>query len=378
MFACPRVERRQRGGANLDVGAGPRVSVRGLAGNRAARRVVQMGVATVEAGADVDHVAVVVGGYPVEVAAVVITEFLDTHVSARLLASQDSSGHNRDDAATAARCSRKSLSMILIDAPAYVPFQPRTDAQRALRAELRRNLKSLKVGPGEILWASFAGPLPPGADVENALFYNLDGGRAFADSMDNGVSFELDPSPLQTGVRYRYEIAPADGEFRSWRAGRGLAALVAELHMPPTLASVWWALRSGPGSIRPAGDSRQPDEPFAVMLDVEGPERRLTPVLVKTILDGVVCGLQSQTDTASAAALAPRVAGPLDAPVAAVADALTRAGPSAIGVRTRLVHARGNGVQWTPDDDRCVAARLLFRPAERWRIAGTVTVAVAR
>src|ERR1035438_2467074 len=98
---------------------------------------------------------------------------------------------------------RRSLNMILIDAPAYVPFEPRTDAQRALRAELRTKLKALKVGPGEILWAALAGPLPNGADVENALFYNLDGDRAFARSMDNGVSFELDPSPLQTGIRYR-------------------------------------------------------------------------------------------------------------------------------------------------------------------------------
>jgi len=268
--------------------------------------------------------------------------------------------------------------MIQIDAPSYVPFEPRTDAQRALRANLRRQLKALKVGPGEILWTRFAGPLPPGADVENALFYNLDGERAFASSMDNGVSFELDPNPLQAGVRYRYEIAPSDGEFHCWQAERALAALVVELDLAPSLASIWWALRSGPGSIQPAGESRQPQEPFAVMLDVEGPERRLTPVLIKTILDVVVCGLQSQTDTASAAALAPRIAGALDAPVSAVLDALTQADPSALGVRTRLVHARGSGVQWTPDDDRCVAARLLFRPADRWRIAGTVTVAKAR
>lgn len=261
---------------------------------------------------------------------------------------------------------------------AYVPFEPRTDAQRALRAELRRKLKRLKVGPGEILWAAFAGPLPNGADVENALFYNVDGGHAFAQSMDNGVSFELDPSPLHTGVRYTYEIAPSDGEFRCWRAERPLAALVADLHIPPTLVSIWWALRSLPGSIRPAGHSRRLDERFAVILDVEGSERRLTPVLVKTILDGLVCGLQSQTDTSAAAALAPRIAGTLNAPVPAVAEALARAGPSALGVRTRLVHARGSGVQWAPDDDRCVAARLLYRRARHWRIAGTVSVAEAR
>jgi hypothetical protein len=113
------------------------------------------------------------------------------------------------------------------------------------------------------------------------------------------------------------------------------------------------------------------------MLDIEGPTLRLNPVMIKTVLDGVICGLQSQTDRASAAMLAPLIARGLNVSAGAVADALTSDDQSVVGVRPRLVHARGNGVQWTPDDDRCVAARLLFKAARDWRVSGTAAV-VAR
>jgi hypothetical protein len=268
--------------------------------------------------------------------------------------------------------------MIVIDAPGYVPFEPRTDEHRELRAELRRRLGALQAGAGEILWATFAGRLPHGADVENALFYNLSDARAFARSMANGVGFEFDPTPPQTGVRYTYEIAPSGEGFRCWRLARELTTLDAELRTSPTLASIWWALRANPASIRPAAQPRRAHESFTVMLDVEGPATRLTPTLIKTILDGIICALQSQTDSTSAAALAPIIARGLNAPAEAVAQALTRADQSAVGVRARLVHARSNGVQWTPDDDRCVAARLSFKPARRWHFNGTVTVAEPR
>lgn len=70
--------------------------------------------------------------------------------------------------------------MIVVEVPAYVPYEPQTQELHDLRTELQRKLKELKVGADEILWAAVAGRLPRGADVENALFYNLDGKGAFA------------------------------------------------------------------------------------------------------------------------------------------------------------------------------------------------------
>ncbi|MGH2852643.1 MAG: hypothetical protein ACRDLF_00405 [Solirubrobacteraceae bacterium] len=113
-------------------------------------------------------------------------------------------------------------------------------------------------------------------------------------------------------------------------------------------------------------------------LDVEGPAKRLTAVLVKGIVDGVVSGLQSQTDLAGAASAAPRIAEALGAPVIAIQEALTDSAPSALGIRASLVRAWGSRVQWAPDDDLCVAARLLFKPARHWSISGTASVVAPR
>jgi hypothetical protein len=82
--------------------------------------------------------------------------------------------------------------VVTVDAPSYVPFEPTSEQQRELRAELRAKLAGIKSGPGQILYANLAGKLPAGADVENALFYNLDARGVFA-SMGKGVCFELDP-----------------------------------------------------------------------------------------------------------------------------------------------------------------------------------------
>lgn len=260
--------------------------------------------------------------------------------------------------------------MIEIDAPGYVPFEPRTTEQRALRAELRNKLRQLRAGPGEILHATFSGRLRSGTDVENALLYNLGGAGVFAGSMRNGVSFELDPEPHPAGVRYTYTLAPEAQGFRHWHAARSLATLDVELDGPPTLATLWWALRSSPAATRLAG-TRGPDEPYAVTLDVSGPAMRLAPPLIKVILDGVVCSLQSQTDPVDAT-LASLIAVQVDAPAEGIREALGDTRPSALGVRRRLVCTRSTGVQWLPDDHLCMAAKMLLRPNDRWHITGDV------
>ena len=259
--------------------------------------------------------------------------------------------------------------MISIIAPRYVPFESRTEEQRALRATLRREWSDLRAGSGEMLWASLSGELPAGADVENALFYNLDSKGAFANSMGIGVCFEHDPQPFAAGVRYRYDVVPVNAAFRSWTAVRELATFDAQLEASPTLASIWWALRSGDDVIRPLGVQRQPSEPFSITLDIEAPIERLRPGLIKTLLDGIISGLQSQTDQAMAAVLAPRIAEAIPATAQAVLAALTDSAPSVLGIRDKLVNGHGSGVNGHPTTT--TASRLAYffvvRPTGDWQ-----------
>jgi hypothetical protein len=262
-----------------------------------------------------------------------------------------------------------------LTAPSYVPFEPRTPEQFAVRDQLRRRVSALRPGPEEMLYASLTGKLPHGADVENALFYNIQAAGVF-EAMRRGVSFEMTLDPLPVGVRYRYDTGSVERGFRCWRGGRRLARLDVRLgESPPKLASIWWALRSTDGSIRASSEHRSEGEQFVLALNVEGPTSGLTPALLKVILDGTICALQSEADSTMASSVASRVARAVGASTDVTLRALLDDVPSALGSRTPLVHTHGQGLKWEPDDHLCVAARVLFTRADQWRIAGTVDTA---
>jgi hypothetical protein len=273
-----------------------------------------------------------------------------------------------------------SREHISVEAPDYVPFEPRTDASRVLRGDLRTRLRKLAARDGEVLSARFFGPLPRGADVENALLYNIDvDGGAFAAAARFGVRFEHDPSPLLGGgVRYEYGVEPLAAGLGLWTPSRRLASVETGLETPPTLAAIWWALRER-GRVEIGAPRRRPDERFAVSLRVAGPVQSARPALVKTLIDGVVCALQSQTDREEADAVAPLLSSVLPgAPKEQVRSHLVDESLSVLCARARLLHRRGKGVQWAPDDDYCVAGEVLLERAERWSFNGTVSVVTRR
>jgi hypothetical protein len=261
--------------------------------------------------------------------------------------------------------------VIVVEAPAYIPFEPRTDAARALRVELRERLTTLDIGQDQVLAARFFGPLPKGADVENALLYNIDtGGRVFSRSTATGLRFEHDPTSLPGGgVRYEYRAESAGAGFQVWAPNRLLAHVDCSLDTAPSLAGIWWALREG-GIARFDDALREAAEPFAVILSVSGPVAFARPSLVKTVIDGVVCALQSQTDHHDADFTAPLIAAKLGVDGIQVREHLLDPHPSALGTRARLVHRRGSGVQWSPDDDGCVAGEMHLEPSDDWEISG--------
>ena len=93
--------------------------------------------------------------------------------------------------------------------------------------------------------------------------------------------------------------------------------------------------------------------------------------MVKIVIDGVVCALQSQTDAVSADRTAPLLAASLGVDTEHVRAHLLDDSRSALGTRARLLHPRAKGVQWAPDDDFCVAGEVLLEWADSWRLTGT-------
>lgn len=186
----------------------------------------------------------------------------------------------------------------------YVPYEPRTDAQRALKAALRNAIGRLTIAPGHLLHAQYRRTPPPGSDVENVLLYNI-AGPQLSRAMAGGVRFELGPDDSSVGA-YNYGVSPIQAGFVHWREGRELARFADVEVATPTLAAVWWALRSSGRLV--TSDPEWVGRPFMLRLAVEGPAPGLTPELVKGVSDGVVCALQAQPDGEGAPAADVRAA----------------------------------------------------------------------
>ncbi len=258
-----------------------------------------------------------------------------------------------------------------IESDAYVPFEPRTEAARDLRARLRAELRALRADPGEILHAAFAGRLPQGADVENALFYNLNAAGVFDHATTNGIVFELDPTPPRSGVRYSYALTTSD-EPELWEPACHLASFHDELPgpTPPTLADVWWALRTG-GITGTGAARRSPAEPFSIAIQLFAPVSHLGPVLIKRLLDGIITGLQYQTGPPPQAGSVAVLAAALGESEPIVMSALVRPEGAVLGGKRDLLAKHGRGIKWNPDDDRCVAASIRLIASEHWAITGS-------
>ena len=261
---------------------------------------------------------------------------------------------------------------VVADRP--VPFEPRTDEQRALRSQLRESLRTLAAGDGQVLHARLAGSLAPGTDVENVLLYNVDqGGASLVGATRAGIRFEVDREPMPRGVRYRYGLAPADAGFESWRIGRELAAIrPCALGSRLRCSTAWWALKAGDADV--SNSALRPGERFAVLLDVEGPGVALRPEALKVLIDATVCSLQAHSDVPSISEPARRLGLALDVSADVIADALRDERRAALGARPRLVQPWGKTVQWLPHDHLCVAGDVRYRPAPKWRLSGRVCV----
>lgn len=264
-----------------------------------------------------------------------------------------------------------------------IPFEPREDVRR-FRDELRQQIALLRSTGDEFLHASFEGPKPANADIENLLLYNL-GGACFEDATRRGVCFEhaatnarADPTGRTFAHYYSYTVAALRDGFDRWQVGRELARFDAvslgSFIGPKQLEQAWWAV-AGAGAFV-AERSRAPGDPFAVRLRLRPPAGRSANAvsLVKGVLDGVVCALQAHTDIHTVGGLSERLARVINASPEAIADRLTDTREAVLGTVPQLLHARGNGVQWRPEDHLLVAGALELEAASgnEWLISGVV------
>ena len=237
-------------------------------------------------------------------------------------------------------------------------------------------------GPGH---ATYSGPKHPQADVENLVLYNVDqGGASFRNATAHGVRFELvpgrggrPPSGRAWASCYAYRIAPRGENFSAWRRVRELASFErVDLGVFPStgrLAQVWLALREG--EMRVTREPLARGRPFSLRLVLGSPlGSPASPELVKSVVDGTVTALQAHRDPSTVGELSARLEPQLGASAEMLAAALQERTRAVLGVKDRLLYTRARGVQWSPDDEHCLAGEVLIEPVSggRWTLAGVV------
>jgi hypothetical protein len=268
---------------------------------------------------------------------------------------------------------------VVIDAEDYVPFDRLSASQTALRDEIRSAVGALAATPEQVLHAVFCGDIPPRADVENLLLYNI-GAAHLKHASQYGLRFEHDPRPRHGGARFsfRYELEDRRAEFAHWRPSRRLASWdwtdVGPLASERKVEQIWRALHRTHTDVN--ATARAPDAPFCVRVKIRPPIRRSAApaTVIKSFLDGIICAFQAHTDTTTATDIAQRLTARMSTPTDEIRKRLLDPRHAVLGDVPKLVHARGSGVIWAPADAYCRAAELLFEPrtTDTWSISGMI------
>ncbi|WP_141772512.1 hypothetical protein [Mycolicibacterium neoaurum] len=249
-----------------------------------------------------------------------------------------------------------------------------------MRGEIASHCSHLAPSAGQVLSATFSGPKPSNADIENLALYNVD---AFRISGRCGIRFEhgstVPAAPCGTQYRYhyRYALEQRSAPFGHWRTGRmlgsfdwvDLGALIGDI----TTAKVWLALVRS--ELHFVEQARAAQNPFAVAVEVRPPRGGREPrpdLLMKAIFDGTISAFQAHTDLAVVADVASRLATVLPAHAADIEEHLRDHDRAVLGEVPQLVRPQGRAGVWNPADHLCVAGELIpGRPcSQSWAIRG--------
>lgn len=188
----------------------------------------------------------------------------------------------------------------------------------------------------------------------------------------------MSPSGTNYAYGYRYELAPRRAPFRHWAAGRELASWdwidLGRFSGEKKLEQVWLAIARTATAVSSPG--KRTDTPFAARLVIRPPRATIPALgyLVKGLIDGVVCAFQAHSDRSNLTELTTRLSGVIPASPDEIQALLTSEETAVLGTVPRLLHLRGNGVQWAPADDMCVAGDVLAvqGTTASWALKGSI------
>ncbi len=262
-----------------------------------------------------------------------------------------------------------------------LPFEPE-DWLLEMRNSLRTAVENMNCSSEEVLHAVYSSKERDFVDAENVLFYNV-GTSAFKNLCKKGLVFERmfkKPPRIQesTGGEHHQKYSTAEKEVQSSNWGKTeLLAHWNGVKIPPLSSSAkphvyWHAVKQG--SVQSSGGI-DPNHFYGIDLKIKAPagtEINLASA-VKPLLDGIISSFHAH-DGPELEKVAERLSNYLSEDVASIKDLLKDEKSAVLGIKN-LVRPFGEGVQWHPDDDICVYAKILFDDCledDSWSVTGEI------
>ena len=240
-----------------------------------------------------------------------------------------------------------------------LPFEPK-GWLKDLREQIRQDLKHLKLGREDVLYASYVSSEKKFCDVENVLFYNV-GPWNFDNLTKNGLIFErgfAEPPKLDKfSFSHFQQYSIEKNSFSYWKPENELAAFSStpvNFSDNTKVDDVWYSLKRG--NIKSLNSAKIPQY-FGLNIEVNSNKKMKISSILKVLLDGIISAFQCHlnNDTPSLFDVTSKRLG-IDSEN--VKELLLDKKNAILG-SGKLIHKRSDSIQWNPKDDGLVAVEII-------------------
>ncbi len=257
----------------------------------------------------------------------------------------------------------------------YIPFEPK-GWHKAMREDLKQAIGEIVVDDSG-LYAAYISESQKFCDVENVLFYNI-GPAAFKHLSKNGICFERGFGVVPelsnvTSDLCHYYLYSQDSQFSLWEESDTLASwekvLLPKLSTASKPHSFWYALKTGKIDCVPI---KTPTRFFGLSIQLNVPDLEWNALssVIKPLLDGIISAFHYQ-DIACENIMLERLFSLTGVEPTELVRLLREQKTAVLGGRA-LVSAYRQGIKWNPEDDACVAYKVVVKHSDKnmWNMSG--------
>ena len=241
-----------------------------------------------------------------------------------------------------------------------LPFEPK-GWLKDLREQIRQDLKHLKLGREDVLYASYVSSEKKFCDVENVLFYNV-GPWNFDNLTKNGLIFErgfAEPPKLDKfSFSHFQQYSIEKNSFSYWKPENELAAFSStpvNFSDNTKVDDVWYSLKRG--NIKSLNSAKIPQY-FGLNIEVNSNKKMKISSILKVLLDGIISAFQCHLNDGTPS-LFDVTSKRLGIDSEKVKELLLDKRNAILGSGKLIRKWGGSSIQWNPKDDGLVAVKII-------------------